>query len=117
MAGVSGIHQRSSGGAPVRVVGTFTAPAQVSAAQSFDGSFSLYIGGTFGGGIILERSPDAGSSWYPCSLDPSGTVAEWLAPASVDVAAICIPNLYRLRCTALSTGAINYTMLQSTVPA
>jgi hypothetical protein len=97
-----------------QVTGSFTAAAQTSTPTTFYGVFSLFIGGTFVGAVLLERSPDGGTTYYPCSTDATGTSAAYTTAVSVDVNAAQFNVLYRLRCTAYTSGTINYVMWQGT---
>lgn len=94
------------------ISGSLTGSGQASAAIMLPVRFSLSIGGTFNATVLLERSPDGGVTYYPCSTDATGTPAAYTTPISVDVNSGLHPQLYRLRCTAYSTGTINYVMWQ-----
>jgi hypothetical protein len=100
---------------PDPISGSFTANGQTSVAAEFIGEFAMMIGGTFIASVLLERSPDNGVTWFPCSLDPEGTPAQYTAPCSVDVASRVHPMQYRLRVTAYTSGTVNYVLMQATV--
>ena len=97
------------------ISGQFTAQGQASTGTAFAGLFSIFLGGTFSATVLLERSPDGGSNYYPCSLDPTGTIAEWTAACSVDAESANFGILYRLRCVSFSTGPVNYALLQGSL--
>jgi hypothetical protein len=97
---------------PDVVSGSFTANGQTSASLPFLNQFSVMLGGTFNATVLLERSPDGGTTFYPCSTDGTGTQASYTAPMSVDVVSQRHAMLYRLRVTAYSSGTINYVFWQ-----
>jgi hypothetical protein len=97
---------------PSLISGTFTGTGQLSPAVNFLREFSVCLGGTFNATVLIERSPDNGASWFPCSTDASGTAASYTSPVSVDVVSLVHPMLYRLHCTAFSTGTVNWTLSQ-----
>jgi hypothetical protein len=99
---------------PMLISGSLTGVSQTSTAVNFYGLFSVFLGGTFSATILLERSPDNGLTYYPCSTDATGTIAAFAAPMSVDVIAAQFGVLYRLRCTAYTSGAATYALLQGT---
>jgi hypothetical protein len=75
------------------------------AAAFFTGSAINYTGS-----VQLERSFDGGSTWTLCNIGGSGLMAIWGAGTPVNFA-FGEPEkqvLYRLNCTALSAGNINY---------
>ena len=76
--------------------------------------FSVFLGGSFSATVLIERSPDGGVTYYPCSTDATGTAASYTAPMSVDVIAAQFNLLYRLRCTSFNSGTVNYTLCQGT---
>lgn len=97
---------------PQVISGNFTATAQISQVINMVREFSVSIGGTFNGTVVIERSPNGGSTWFPCSTDATGTAASYTSPVSVDVVSLVHPMLYRLRCVALASGTINWVMSQ-----
>jgi hypothetical protein len=71
-------------------------------------SFNLSLWGTFVGTVQLERSFD-GSTWLP--LTANGTqIYKFTAPCSEPVEESEIGVLYRLNCTAYTSGTINYRL-------
>lgn len=100
------------------VTGSFTATGQSSsfaptiASRSTANGFSVSASGTFVATVQLERSFDNGDNWFVCSSDASGTTASWSAPFSV-VAEEPTPGvLYRLNCTAYTSGTVTYRISQ-----
>ena len=84
----------------------------VSAHDTFDGKFNVTISGTFSGTVKVERSFDAGANWHVCSRDSAGTEAAFTAPASIVLEEPEAGVLYRLNCTAYTSGTINYRISQ-----
>ena len=105
--------------AATTIAGTFSATGQsgsfkptVGYRDSSPGAFNVSVSGTFVATIRLERSFDSGSNWLICSSDSAGTAASWTAPFSV-VAEEPEPGvLYRLACTAYTSGTITYRISQ-----
>lgn len=80
------------------------------AAASFTGT-----GVNFTGSIQLERSFDGGATWLVCNVGGGGVMAIYTAGTPVNIA-FGEPEknvLYRLNCTALSAGNINYRISQT----
>ena len=102
----------ASGGeelAPTVVSGSFTGTGSSSAAMFFR-RFNVSLWGTFVGTVILERSFDGGTTFLPCAIDAAGDANAYTAPMSI-VAAEPEPGVYyRLRCSAFTSGTINYRM-------
>lgn len=99
------------------VTGTFTATGQ---SESFKpvmrtmawAQFNISASGTFAATVKIERSFDNGTNWFVCSSDSSGTEASFTAPFSV-VADEPTPGvLYRLNCTAFTSGTVTYRISQ-----
>ena len=104
------------------VSGTFTGTG-VSASFMPLGTFNMIIGGSGGPNgnwsatVRLERSFDEGTTWYVCG-DPGGTNGQAVySTANVDVSRVAgEPErgvLYRLNCSAYTSGTINYRLSQS----
>jgi hypothetical protein len=93
---------------PARIFGTFTGSGQTTGNFQMSPQFSVSLGGSFSATVLLERSPDGGTTWYPCSTDATGTVAAYNAPMSVDVVSATHGMVYRLRCTGFTSGTVNY---------
>jgi hypothetical protein len=101
------------------VTGSFTATGQsesfrpdLRSIHMLGATFNISIWGTFTGTIDLERSFDDGSTWLKCSRDSAGTSASFTAAASVVVEEPEAGVLYRLNCTAYTSGTINYRLSQ-----
>jgi hypothetical protein len=96
--------------AQVRTEGTFTGVATGASALLYR-SFNLSIWGTFVGTVALERSFDGGTTWLNCTKS-DGTANSFTSGVSL----ICEEPepgvLYRLNCTAFTSGAINWRLSQ-----
>ena len=65
--------------------------------------------------IQLERSFDGGNTWIVCNIGSTGTLAQWNTGTPVSLA-FGEPEknvLYRLNCTAYTSGTINYRFSQT----
>lgn len=72
--------------------------------------FNLTIYGTFSATVKLERSFDSGSTWHVVSKDADGAEAAWTAPCSLPVREPEPGVVYRLNCTAYTSGTVNYRL-------
>lgn len=100
------------------LAGTFTATGQSQAALLY-GAFNMliYAGGgpnaAWTASIQLERSFDGGTTWVVCA-DPMGTTNQAVYANAKDVSrqfAECERGvMYRLDCTAYTSGTINYRL-------
>lgn len=70
---------------------------------------------SYSGSIQLERSFDGGATWLVCNIGTGGTLAQWAygTPVSLTFGEPEREVLYRLNCTALTTGPINYRISQT----
>lgn len=100
------------------VTSTFTATGQSGAfaptisARSTVNAFNISASGTFVATVQLERSFDNGGTWFVCSSDAAGTPASWTAPFSVVGEEPTQGVLYRLNCTAYTSGTVTYRISQ-----
>lgn len=94
------------------VASTFTATgASASFAPISRRGFNVSLWGTFVGTARLERSFDGGTTWLP--LTAAGiALYTWTAPASEIAEEPETGVLYRLACTAYTSGTINYRVSQ-----
>jgi hypothetical protein len=101
------------------LTGSFSATGQ---SQSFmptglndfgerDHAFNVSIWGTFVGTVQLERSFDNGTTWLALTQNGS-QVYKWTAQASEIADETEAGVLYRLNCTAFTSGPINYRLSQ-----
>lgn len=78
-------------------------------AASFTGAAIAWTGT-----VQLERSFDGGLTWLVCNIGGSGQLAQWTAgPITLTFGEPEKQVLYRLNCTALSSGNINYRISQT----
>lgn len=105
--------QRGMGDSGVdAVTGAFTATGQSGNFPPKAGRpFNVSVRGTFVGTVQLERSFD-GTNWFVASRDSAGTAAAYTAPFSVVVEEPEAGVIYRLNCTAYTSGTITYRMSQ-----
>lgn len=90
--------------------GNAVAASGADAAAVFTGQ-----GVTFTGSIQIERSFDGGSTYLLCNIGGGGQLAVYTAgtPISLTFGEPEREVLYRLNCTALSAGNINYRISQT----
>lgn len=90
------------------ISGSFSATGQSQPATIY-GTMNVSIWGSFTGSVQLERSFDGGTTWLPCSAAMSGTVLAFTAAYSgYPWSEVEHQVAYRLNCTSLSSGTINY---------
>ena len=99
--------------APVPLEFALTDGAIVSgtdAAAFFTGAGVVYVGV-----VQIERSFDGGKHWIVCNIGASGTLAQFNTgtPVSLTFGEPEKQVLYRLNCTAYSSGTINYRISQT----
>jgi hypothetical protein len=97
------------------VTGTFTATGQsatftpdVATRDTNCGQVNISTRGTFDATVQIERSFDNGVNFFICSEDAAGTNAAYTAPFSVTAQESEAGTLYRLNCTAYTSGTITY---------
>lgn len=104
----------TTGGAPSLYTfartGNAVAASGADAAASFTGQ-----GVTFTGSIQIERSFDGGATYLLCNIGGGGQLAVYTAgtPISLTFGEPEKQVLYRLNCTVLSAGNINYRISQT----
>lgn len=104
--------QNTAGGlelAQQAVTGNFTGTGNGSSAM-FYGAFNASLWGTFVGTVILERSFDGGTTFLPCAIDTAGDPNAYSAPMSVVINEPEPGVFYRFRCSAYTSGTINYRL-------
>jgi hypothetical protein len=95
------------------LAGTFGATGQ-SASIALKGAFNLLLAGTFVATVALERSFDGGSTWHNVARNDLSPNA-FSAPISMTVPGdeSGEPDvLYRLNCTAYTSGTVTYRLSQ-----
>jgi hypothetical protein len=90
--------------------GSFSATG-VSPSFAVKGDFGLQISGTFVGTVVLERSLDDGANWIVPTA-AGNQLYSFTAPASEDLSAPEYGDLFRLHCTAYTSGTINFLAMQ-----
>lgn len=101
-----------------KLVGSFTGTGATedwfaaNATPSASKLFNISLWGTFVATVKVQRSFDDGSTWVDCSRDSAGTTASYTAPASLLVEEPEAGVLYRLNCSAYTSGTINYRISQ-----
>lgn len=98
------------------VTGTFAATGssaslvpECSQNRNTGAAFNVALYGTFVGTVLLEKSFD-GTNWLPVYRGNSATAISYTAPASE---VVCEPEdgvAYRLRCSAYTSGTVNYRL-------
>lgn len=83
-----------------------------SAGRAMWGDFNIALSGTFVGTVAVERSFDGGVTYIPVARDTSGTAASFTAPTSLSISEPEKGVLYRLNCTAYTSGTVNYRLSQ-----
>lgn len=91
------------------VTGTFTGTGN-GTAVSMLGSFNLELSGTWVGTVQLERSFDGGTTYVAVGKDTSGTAATYTSNVSIVVVEPEPGALYRIRCTAYTSGTVAYRL-------
>jgi hypothetical protein len=82
------------------------------------GPFNIFIYGDSGpngawtGTVRLERTFDGGTTWVVCGIGGDGSQAIWDTGTDISfIAGECEKGMgYRLNCTALAAGPLNYRM-------
>lgn len=75
------------------------------------GAFNVSIWGTFVATLRLERSFDGGTTWLPVTNE-GGTVRSWTAPVSTSFTEEELSVMYRLNCTAWTSGVAEWRISQ-----
>lgn len=94
--------------------GNFTATGVGSSVPIF-GPTNFFVYGTFVGSVQLERSFDGGTNWITYNtLDAANDFAKFTAPGSLVITEPEHGMLYRVNCTAFTSGTINWRLSSST---
>ena len=93
--------------------GSFAATGASPAANNIElaGIAHLTLSGTFVGTVVLERSFDGGTTWFPAFHTNGGAAISFTAPVCMPIA--CgdeLGVLHRLNCTAYTSGTIAYRL-------
>lgn len=73
--------------------------------------FNVSIWGAFVASVRMTRSFDGGTTWLPITAAGTSLYA-WTAPASEAAQETEVSVLYRLECTAWTSGTVNYRISQ-----
>ena len=96
------------------VSGTFTGTGNGDTIKIL-GEFNVLISGGIGT-VDVQRSFDAGATWYTISQDTAGTPASYTTGGSVAFNGVLEEHegsmLYRLSCTGYTSGTITYRISQ-----
>jgi hypothetical protein len=100
----------ASGKTPI--TGTFTSTGNsASFTPVFGRDFNWSLWGTFVATVVLERSFDSGSTWHP--LTGGGTVISSVTTAVSETQRESeVGVIYQLRCSAYTSGTVNYRISQ-----
>lgn len=79
---------------------------------TFYGGFNVAIWGTFVATVTVERSFDGGTTWVPVAATAGGSALSHTAPTSYSLQEVERDVLYRLNCTAYTSGTVNYRVSQ-----
>jgi hypothetical protein len=93
------------------LTGSFTATGTATP-RALLGDFNIALWGTFVGTVAVERSFDGGTTFIAVARDTSGTAATFTAATSLSISEPERSVLYRLNCTAFTSGTINYRLSQ-----
>lgn len=100
----------ASGVSPV--TGSFTATGQSASFAPVCGrSFNVSLLGTFVASVRLERSFDGGVTWLPLTAQGI-SLCVWTVPVSESWDEAEYGVLYRLNCTAYTSGTVSYRVSQ-----
>lgn len=90
--------------------GTLTSAA-AGAGMYVVGNFNISVSGTFVATLIPERSFDGGTTYLPLAFS-DGTTISYSAPASATWSEPETGVLYRVRCSAFTSGTIAWRISQ-----
>ncbi len=102
----------SGGGADLALQvasGTLTGLDDAGSSIMLRGNFNISVWGTFVATVELERSFDGGTTWIRVTFSDGGILA-YTAPASAVWSEAEYGVLFRLRCTAYTSGSINWRL-------
>lgn len=91
------------------VTGSFTG-AGAGASRRCEAPFNASVSGTFVGTVVPQRSFDGGVTWNNLTADAYGAALSWTAPGEWVIDAGEQGLLFRLNCTACTSGTINWRL-------
>lgn len=89
--------------------GTFTAVGNSPAVQA-QGGINVTLTGTFVATLRVARSFDGGTTWAPLSDQDGYAIRSYTGPASFWIWENEAGVLYRLECTAYTSGTVAYRL-------
>ena len=89
--------------------GTLGALDDVGAGVLLRGNFNVSVWGTFVATVALERSFDGGTTWIRVTFSDGGILA-YTAPASAVWSEAEYGVMFRLRCTAYTSGTVHWRL-------
>ena len=99
----------SSDLAPTVVTGTLNAVANGNSG-AFLGAFNLALWGTFVATLALQVSFDGGTTWIAKVSEQTGQPITFTVPAAMQIVEPEPGVLYRVACTAYTSGAVGYRL-------
>lgn len=109
---VVGLPAESGASGVPAVTGAFAGTGQSASFGPLVGRpFNISLWGTFAATVRLERSFDAGVTWLPLTAQGIA-LCVWTGPVSESWEEGEANVLYRLSCTAFSSGPVNYRVSQ-----
>ena len=112
--GANKFYNLKMGNITQEVTGTFTATGSSDSIE-FVGELHVLISGG-AGTVVIKKSWDSGSSWYAVSKNADGDDAEYTTASDVAFNGMVEEHegrvLYKLECTAFTSGTITYRMSQ-----
>lgn len=72
--------------------------------------FNVAVYGTFVGTVVLEKTYDGGTNWVPVLRPGGNTAVSYTAPSTEVLYEPEDSVAYRLRCSAYTSGTINYRL-------
>lgn len=93
------------------LAGSFAATGSSASIELYR-RFNLWIGGTFNGVVVLERSFDGGASWFEADNNDGSGSTTWAFSTSAVIDEPEPGILYRLKCTMITSGTLNYRLSQ-----
>jgi hypothetical protein len=94
------------------VIGALTAtgPDGSNSPVPFLGPFNIGVWGVFVGTVAIQTSYDGGTTWLPVTNKFTNTALTFTAPAAFQEEEVEPGVLYRMNCTAYTSGTINYRL-------
>ena len=91
------------------VSGTFTGTGFSNPVRSH-GNLFAHLQGTFSATVKVQFSPDNGTTWFTLQKDDAGNDIVFIGPVSVPLFPNHNGSLWRLQCSAYTSGSIVYVL-------